>query len=127
LAHYRLRRLSADGAALRRELGYVRARSGNGNIGPRRYRPNVVIDSGESEGLIEAEWEGARLEVGGCEILVEARTIRCSIPGRAQAIDGIGADKDVIRAVAEHADRLKRVRRSLIGRIFGRLLRDPEM
>lgn len=43
--------------------------------------------------------------MGACELSVEARTIRCSIPGRAQAIDGIGADKDVIRAVAQHADR----------------------
>ncbi len=151
LAHYRLGRLSADGAELRREFGmlagedapdmsnipfrklaqlsvfatppgtyfdafplhlittsslrYVRSQSGNANIDARRYRPNVVIDSGDSEGLIEAGWEGARLELGGCEIHVEARTIRCSIPGRAQAIEGIGADKDVIRAVAQHADR----------------------
>ena len=151
LAHYRLGRLSADGAELRRELGvlagedapdmssipfrklaqlsifatppgtyfdvfplhllttsslrYVHTQSGNANIDARRYRPNVVIDTGEADGLVEAGWEGARLEVGGCEIQVEARTIRCSIPGRAQAIDGIGADKDVIRAVAQHADR----------------------
>lgn len=151
LAHYRLGRLSADGAELRREFGvlagedapdlssfpfrklvelgifatppgtyfdayplhllttsslrYVRTQSGNRNIDARRYRPNVVIDTADCEGLIEADWEGARLEVGACELRVEARTIRCSIPGRAQAVDGIGADKEVIRAVAQHADR----------------------
>jgi uncharacterized protein YcbX len=86
-------------------LRYVAERSGNPNIDARRYRPNFVIDSGDTEGLLEPDWEGASVEIGECKIRIEARTIRCSIPGRAQAIDGIEADKAVVRAVAEHADR----------------------
>lgn len=86
-------------------LRYVSEHSGNSNVDARRYRPNVVIDSGDAEGLLEPDWEGASVEIGECRIRIEARTIRCSIPGRAQAIEGIGADKDVVRAVADHADR----------------------
>ena len=74
-------------------------------VDPCRYRPNLVIDSGEMEGLVEADWEGVSLEVGGCRFHVDAATVRCSIPGRAQAIEGIGADKQVVRAVAQHAAR----------------------
>ncbi|MEM8609868.1 MAG: MOSC domain-containing protein [Myxococcota bacterium] len=86
-------------------LGFVASRSGNPNIDPRRYRPNIVVDSGETEALLEAQWEGARLEVGSCVLSIEAPTVRCSMPGRAQAVPGIDADKEVVRAVAQHADR----------------------
>ena len=86
-------------------LRYVAERSGNPNIDARRYRPNLVIDSGDTKSLLEPDWEGASDEVGECKIRIAARTIRCSIPGRAQAIDGIEADKALVRAVAEHADR----------------------
>ena len=86
-------------------IRFIADQSGNDNIDPRRYRPNVVIDTGDTDGLLEASWEGAALEVGGCVIRVEAQTVRCSIPGRAQAIDGIEADEEVVRAVAEHAER----------------------
>lgn len=86
-------------------LRFVAERSGNTNVDARRYRPNLVIDTGDAAGLLEPGWEGALLEVGDCRIRIETRTVRCSIPGRAQAIDGIDADKGVVRAVAEHADR----------------------
>lgn len=86
-------------------LRYVAEHSGNPNIDSRRYRPNIVIDTGDEAGLLEAAWEGATLEAGDCVIRVEAQTIRCSIPGRAQAIEGIDADKGVVRAVAQHAER----------------------
>lgn len=86
-------------------LRYVTARADNPNVDARRYRPNVLIDTGDAEALLEADWEGCALEMGQCRIRIEARTIRCSIPGRAQAGEGLGADKTVVRAVAEHADR----------------------
>lgn len=86
-------------------LRFVASRSGNPHIDARRYRPNVVVDSGPAEQLLEAAWEGAELRIGECLVRVEAPTVRCSIPGRAQALPGIDADKDVVRAVARHADR----------------------
>ena len=86
-------------------LRYVATRSANPNVDSRRYRPNVVIDTGTTPALLEPDWESAFLDVGNCRLRIETRTIRCSVPGRAQAIEGIEADKAVIRAVAEHADR----------------------
>lgn len=86
-------------------LRFVREQSGNTKIEARRYRPNIVIDSSHTDGLLEAEWEGAELVVGDCRIHIEAPTVRCSVPGRAQALEGVDADKGVVRAVAEHADR----------------------
>ena len=85
-------------------LRYVAEQADNANIDARRYRPNILIDT-DAPGLLEPTWEGAALEIGDCRIRVDARTIRCSNPGRAQAIAGIDADKSVVRAVAEHADR----------------------
>lgn len=86
-------------------LRYVAGRSANPNVDSRRYRPNVVIDTGTAPALLEPDWESASLDVGECRIRIETRTIRCSVPGRAQAIEGLEADKAVVRAVAEHADR----------------------
>lgn len=65
-------------------LRYVRTESENGNIDARRYRPNVVIDSG-------------------------------------------GPVHHFPRSERPVADRLRRMQQSLIRRIFGHLLRDPEM
>jgi uncharacterized protein YcbX len=85
-------------------LRYVAEQANNPNVDARRYRPNIVVDT-DAPGLLEPTWEGTALELGDCRIRVDARTIRCSMPGRAQAIDGVDADKSVVRAVAEHADR----------------------
>ena len=86
-------------------LAYVTEKLGRLALDPRRYRPNLVIDTGEVGELLEPGWEGATLRIGRCEIQVEARTIRCAIPGLAQPAHGIDADKTVVRTVAKHADR----------------------
>lgn len=85
-------------------LRYVAEQADNPNIDARRYRPNILVNT-DAPGLLEPTWEGAALQIGACRIRVDAPTVRCSNPGRVQAIDGIDADKSVIRAVAEHADR----------------------
>ena len=86
-------------------LDFLGESLGGVRIDPRRYRPNVVIDSAEMQGLVEASWEGAHLEMGECRFRVEASTVRCSVPGRAQAVEGIGADEEIVRVVAQHAER----------------------
>lgn len=50
----------------------------------RRFRPNVLIDTGDAEGLLEVDWTGKKLRLG--EVLIEMRTttVRCSIPAHAQ-------------------------------------------
>ena len=66
----------------------------------RRFRPNILIDTGDAEGLPEVEWAGRRLRIGGAEIEVKTTTVRCSVPShRQRELDRSGA---VGRALIEH-------------------------
>lgn len=49
-------------------------------VDPDRYRPNIVIDSGEATGFLENDWVGRRLLLGEVEIQVILPTPRCAIP-----------------------------------------------
>lgn len=50
----------------------------------RRFRPNVLIDTGDTEGLLEVDWTGKKLRLGGVLIELKTTTVRCSIPAHAQ-------------------------------------------
>ena len=66
----------------------------------RRFRPNVLIDTGDAEGLPEVEWAGRRLRIGAAEIEVKTTTVRCSVPSHKQRdLERSGA---VGRALIEH-------------------------
>lgn len=66
----------------------------------RRFRPNILIDTGDTDGLPEVEWAGRRLRIGGAEIEVKTTTVRCSVPSHRQRdLDRSGA---VGRALIEH-------------------------
>lgn len=66
----------------------------------RRFRPNILIDTGDADGLPEVEWAGRRLRIGGAEIEVKTTTVRCSVPSHRQRdLDRSGA---VGRALIEH-------------------------
>ena len=86
-------------------LQHVARQAGRSSLNPLRYRPNILIDTGSARGLLEPGWLRATLRIGACRLFVETPTIRCAIPGRAQALPGVHADKSVIGAVAQHADR----------------------
>jgi uncharacterized protein YcbX len=52
-----------------------------GPLAPERYRPNIVIDTGEHDGFPENEWLGHDLRVGaGVVLRIVARTPRCAVP-----------------------------------------------
>jgi MOSC domain-containing protein len=69
----------------------------------RRFRPNLVVDTGEEGGLPENSWCGAELETPGTILCGEIPTIRCVMPTREQI--SLRADPDVLRTVAAQADR----------------------
>ncbi len=70
----------------------------------RRFRPNLLVETVEgTEGLAEFDWCGGCLEAGELRVRVEIRTVRCSMPARAQP--GLARDPAVMQAVARHADR----------------------
>jgi uncharacterized protein YcbX len=69
----------------------------------RRFRPNVVVDTGRGgKGLLEQEWIGHRITVGGASLDCPMSTPRCGAITRAQR--DFAADKSVLRTVVKQAD-----------------------
>jgi uncharacterized protein YcbX len=70
-------------------------------VDPRRFRPNLVVDTGDLAGLVEDGWVGRRLHVGEVVLQVEARMPRCVMVNLPQV--GLGATR-VLDAVTELND-----------------------
>jgi uncharacterized protein YcbX len=87
----------------RASLAAMAAYAPTADFDVRRLRPNLVLGTGEGDGLPENSWCGAELETPGTTLRGEIPTIRCVMPTRPQ-ID-LKAAPDVLRAVAAHADR----------------------
>jgi uncharacterized protein YcbX len=82
-------------------LAALRAAHPAGDADPRRFRPNLVLDTGDTPGFPEDAWHGRRLRVGGALLRVVAPTPRCVVPALRHG--GLPADPGVTRAVArEH-------------------------
>jgi len=65
---------------------------------PRRFRPNLLIDSPpDAKGLPEAEWTGRVLRIGRAALRAEMPTVRCSMTTRAQP--DLPADTQVLRTI----------------------------
>lgn len=70
---------------------------------PRRFRPNVVIDTGAGvTGAVEQGWIGGQLVLGGATLDCPDTTPRCGAITRAQG--GLPADASMLRTVVKRAD-----------------------
>ncbi len=69
-----------------------------------RFRANFLVDT-EEPGMPENAWVGKRLKIGEAILRVNSRTVRCSMPSRAQIPHGIEAEKSMARAMVDHVDR----------------------
>jgi uncharacterized protein YcbX len=84
----------------------------------RRFRPNVLVDTGpaggrEPGGVPEDAWVGRRLALGTAALDVVMQTVRCALPLRAQPAGpgpgepALGRDVGLYRTMAaEHANHL---------------------
>jgi hypothetical protein len=64
----------------------------------RRFRPNFLIEPGDgARGLVESEWCGRSIRVGGATIAVEIPCVRCSMPTQPQA--DLAKDPSVLRTI----------------------------
>ena len=79
----------------------------------RRFRPNVLVDTGEVAGFVEDAWVGGAVALGGAgaAIQVDMQTVRCAMPLRAQPPwddrPGLDRDVEVFRTLtAEHNNHL---------------------
>jgi uncharacterized protein YcbX len=60
-------------------------------VDPRRFRPNLVVDTGDLVGLVEDGWVGGRLQLGEVVLEVVARMPRCVMVNLSQV--GLGATR----------------------------------
>ena len=68
----------------------------------RRFRPNFLIETeGDVEGLVEADWGGRGLRVGGLGLKCEIPTMRCSMTIQAQ--EGLAKDPKILRTIVRDA------------------------
>ncbi|WP_239015500.1 MOSC domain-containing protein [Streptomyces sp. CdTB01] len=72
-----------------------------GDFDPRRFRPNLVVDTGGVPAFAEDGWQGRRLRVGEALFRVLVPTPRCVVPTLGH--DELNADPDIMRVIArEH-------------------------
>lgn len=65
----------------------------------RRFRPNLLVDTGGSTGFVEHDWIGRRLSLGGVVLAVVAPMPRCVMVTQAQR--DLPPDADLLRTVTE--------------------------
>lgn len=80
-------------------LARLRSLRPEATIEPRRFRPNLVVDTGDESDFLEDAWVGQRLRLGEeVELAVTLRTPRCVMTTVAQP--GLEHEPDVLRAAA---------------------------
>jgi uncharacterized protein YcbX len=74
-----------------------------GEIDPRRFRPNIVIETGpEFDGFAEHRFVGGRLAVGDAMIAISEPCARCSFTALAQG--ELAFEPAVLHRIAQHGD-----------------------
>ena len=70
-------------------------------VDPARFRPNLVIDTGDAVGFVENAWNGHMVAIGSeVKLCVVFTCPRCVMTTLAQ--DGLPADPAILRAAADH-------------------------
>jgi hypothetical protein len=80
-------------------LAWVETEYGSTGGDARRYRPNIVLDTGDDESLVEEGWLGASLSISSCVLKVSERVERCVMPTFHQ--DGLPRAPDLLRFLVE--------------------------
>lgn len=72
-------------------------------VDSRRFRPTLLIDTGEAKGFVENGWIGRRLRIGGVQLTAEENTKRCGVTFIAQP--GLTEDPNLLRSILRHNNR----------------------
>ena len=83
-------------------LAYLRTLYPGGDFDARRFRPNIVIDTGSAEGPVEQAWIGKALRIGAAEFDVTKTCHRCVITTLPQF--ELPLDPAILRTVNQQAD-----------------------
>jgi len=73
----------------------------NGRFDPRRFRPNIVLETTEP-GFLEETWLGGTLELGDVLLEITKPCSRCVMTTHAQ--EDLPVDRDILRTVDKHND-----------------------
>ncbi|WP_181780553.1 MOSC domain-containing protein [Pseudonocardia pini] len=79
-------------------LAALRAAAPDATFALRRYRPNLLLDTGEEPEFLEDEWVGRTLAAGDARITVTMPTMRCVMTTLAQG--DLPQDRDTLRTIA---------------------------
>ncbi len=83
-------------------LAYLRTLYPGGDYDARRFRPNIVIDTGDAEGPVEQAWVGKTLRIGAAELDVTKTCHRCVITTLPQW--ELPHDPAILRTVNQRTD-----------------------
>ncbi len=87
-------------------LDELRRLNDQANFDVRRFRPNILIDSGDAlTGFAESAWGGKTLRIGPkgeaqAVIRINTSAVRCAMPMQSQP--GLDFDKGALRTVKDH-------------------------
>lgn len=71
-------------------------------IDVRRFRPNVLVDTGDEEGWPEMDWLGRRFRLGTATVEVYVGCPRCVMV--THEVAGLPGDREVLRTIVREAD-----------------------
>lgn len=83
-------------------LAHMASRNPTSLWDERRFRPNVVIDTGAATGLVENGWVGRTLVVGDARIGVTMPAVRCAFTTLAQY--GLPKDVKILRTIVQEGN-----------------------
>ena len=82
-------------------LNALRALKPSSRFGPRRFRPNLIIDTGEEEGFVENGWIGKEIAIGPeVRIQITGPCPRCVMTTLPQ--DDLPNDPEILKTAARH-------------------------
>jgi len=68
------------------------------NVDVRRFRPSLVLDTGDADGHPEREWIGRHLRIGGAVVAIEGGCPRCVMVTR-KIDDDVPQDRTILRHI----------------------------
>jgi uncharacterized protein YcbX len=83
-------------------LAWLAERAPGVEIDERRLRPNLLLDTGSSPELAEEAWLGERVRIGGVELEILRRAVRCVMVGLPW--DGLAPAPGLLKTIADTND-----------------------
>jgi uncharacterized protein YcbX len=83
-------------------LAWLAERAPGIEIDERRLRPNLLLDTGSSPELAEEAWLGERVRIGGVELEILRRAVRCVMVGLPW--DGLAPAPGLLKTIADTND-----------------------